>query len=128
MSREADMGHRVTLDLPEDVAERAQEIARRTHRSVEAVLLDWLDHAMTDVPVEALPDDQVLALRDLQMSTEQQTAMSDLLAQQREGHLTDEERLQLDELLSHYRRGMVRKARALKVAVDRGLQSPLSAD
>jgi hypothetical protein len=72
-----------------------------------------------------LPDDQVLALRDLQMNAEQQVAMSDLLTRQREGALTSTERAQLDALMSAYRRGMVRKAQALKVAVDRGLQPAL---
>jgi hypothetical protein len=33
---------------------------------------------------------------------------------------------QLDSLMGIYRRGMVRKAQALKVAVDRGLQPPLN--
>jgi hypothetical protein len=48
------------------------------------------------------------------------------LARQREGTLNDTERHQLDHLMDVYRRGMVRKAQALKVAVDRGLQQPLS--
>jgi ribosomal protein S9 len=49
-----------------------------------------------------------------------------LLATQREGALTADERGQLDTLMEIYRRGMVRKAQALKVAVARGLQPPLS--
>jgi hypothetical protein len=48
------------------------------------------------------------------------------LARQREGVLTNAERGQLETLMGIYQRGMVRKAQALKVAVDRGLQSPLS--
>ncbi len=119
------MGEIVTLELPEALAQSARAVAQRTQRSVEAVLLDWLDRAATDIPVEALPDDQVLALRDLQMSTEQQAALSDLLARQREGVLTSTERVQLDELMGRYRRGLVRKAQALNVAVDRGVQPPL---
>jgi DNA polymerase/3'-5' exonuclease PolX len=68
----------------------------------------------------------VLALRDQQMSEDQQREMSDLLARQREGSLDGVERCRLDELMHIYRRGMVQKAQALKVAVDRGLQPPLS--
>lgn len=71
------------------------------------MLLEWLDRAANDLQIEAFPDDQVLALRDL-------------LAWQREGTLTDAERARLDELLALYRRGMVRKSQALKVAVDSG--------
>ncbi len=119
------MSEIVTLELPEPLASSVREVARQTRRSVEAVLLDWLDRAATELPVEQLPDDQVLAMRDLQLTAEQQAALSDLLGRQREGTLTEDERRELDSLLALYRRGMVRKAQALKVAIDRGLQPRL---
>ena len=119
------MGEIVTLELPEFLARSAQAVARQTRRSVESVLLEWLDRAATELPVELLPDDQVLALRDLQLGADEQAALSELLARQREGILTGVERTQLDNLFALYRRGLVRKAQALKVAVDRGLQPPL---
>jgi hypothetical protein len=68
-----------------------------------------------------LPDDQVLALRDLQMHAAQQLELSALLAAQREQTLDTSDRARLDALMATYRRGMVRKAQAVKVAVDRGL-------
>lgn len=43
-----------------------------------------------------------------------------------QGTLTADERGQLDTLMGTYRRGMVRKAQALKATVDRGLQPPMS--
>ena len=55
------------------------------------------------------------------METQQQEVFSDLLARQQEGQLNDIENRQLDELMQVYRRGLVRKAKALKVAVERGL-------
>jgi hypothetical protein len=55
------------------------------------------------------------------METQQQEIFSDLLARQQEGQLNDVENSQLDELMQVYRRGLVRKAKALKVAVERGL-------
>ena len=55
------MGHHVTLDLPPEVAERAQAVATRSHRRVEDVLLEWLGRAATDVPVDLLPDEQALS-------------------------------------------------------------------
>ena len=121
------MSATVTLRLPEDVAQSARAIAARTDRQVEDVLIEWLGRAAAELPIEALPDDQILALRDLQMSDGQQAELSDLLAQQREGTLSASRRVRLEALMDVYRRGMVRKARALKVAVDRGLQLPLSA-
>jgi hypothetical protein len=115
----------VTLDLPPELAERAQAVAAQSHRHMEDVLLEWLGRAATDVPVDLLPDEEVLALRDQQMSEDQQRELSDLLARQREGSLDGVERRRLNELMDIYRRGMVQKAQALKVAVDRGLQPPL---
>jgi hypothetical protein len=73
-----------------------------------------------------LPDDQVLALCDLQMEAVQQEELSDLLAGHREGHLGEAERARLDELMHLYRHGLVGKAQALKVAVERGLRPPLN--
>lgn len=119
------MGTVVTLDLPHDLAERAQRIAEQTRRSVEDVLLDWLGRGAGDTPVELLTDEQVLALRDVQMSASEQAELSDLLARQREGDLDIEGRNRLDQLIQMYRRGMILKAQAIKVAVERGLQPPL---
>lgn len=115
------------LDLPENLAERAQAIAAQTNRRMEDVLLDWIGRAAEDVPVEELPDDQVLALSELMMSQEQQDELSELLAQQREGALDETGRYRLDELVTIYRQGMLRKAQALKVAVERGLRPGLDA-
>jgi hypothetical protein len=121
-----EMAEIVTLELPEEVARRAREVAVRTHRRPESVLLEWIGHAVAEPPVESLPDDQVLALCDMQMDVEQQETLGDLLARNREGLLSGVERARLDELMQTYRRGLVRKAQALKVAVERGLRPPLN--
>ncbi|MBW4621046.1 MAG: hypothetical protein KME17_17030 [Cyanosarcina radialis HA8281-LM2] len=82
----------VTLELPETLAQQAKEIAAlsvgvslcdSTYRSLEAVLLEWIDCAITEQPVESLPDRQVLALCDLQMENDRQEAISDLLVRHR---------------------------------------------
>lgn len=75
------IGERIMLEVPEPLAERARVVAGRTWRSLEAVLLEWLDQAAADLPVDALPDEQVLALRDLQLTNAEQVTLSDLLAQ-----------------------------------------------
>ena len=120
------MSETVTLEVPDQLAERARAVAAQTHRPLEEVLLEWLARVAADVPVEDLPDAEVLALRDLQMDAAEQAELSALLARQREGEISDDERGRLDALMDSYRHGMVRKAWALKVAVDRGLQPPLS--
>lgn len=121
------MSQSVTLDLPPDLAQRAAAVAQQTHRRVEDVLLEWLGRAANDVPIESLPDDQVVALANREMSQGDQRELSALLARQREGTLDETARLRLDELMASYRRGMVEKARALKVAVERGLRPQLDA-
>lgn len=120
------MSEIVRLELPEQVALRAKEMATRTHRRLEDVLVEWLDRAAAEPPVESLPDEQVLALCDLQMDAGQQEELGDLLARNREGQIDEAERGRLEELMLVYRRGLVRKARALKVAVERGLRPPLN--
>lgn len=120
------MSKTVTLEVPDDLAARARAVAAQTHRPFEAVLVEWLARVAEDIPVEDLSDAEVLTLRDLQMRDEEQVELSALLAGQREGILGEDERARLDALMRSYRRGMARKAQALKVAVERGLQPPLS--
>jgi hypothetical protein len=116
----------ITLEIPESLARKVQDFARLTDRSVEAVVLEWLDHASTDLAVESLSDPQVSALCDSEMSSEQQLRLSELLEHNRESTLTQLQREELDQLMQIYRLGLVRKAQALKVAVDRGLRPALS--
>jgi hypothetical protein len=120
------MSETVTLQIPEEITLRAREMAARTRRRVEEVLVEWLDRAAVEPPVDSLPDDQILALCDLQMDAEQQAELSDLLARNREGQLDSTEHTRLEELMLVYRRGLVRKSQALKVAVERGLRPPLN--
>jgi len=115
----------MTIPVPERAMRHAARVASRTQQRVVDVLAGWLDWAATEVPVETLPDDEVLALCDLEMGKDQQQELSRLLAGNREGLLDAEAQARLDELMQVYRHGLVRKARALKVAVQRGLRPPL---
>ena len=120
------MSEIVTLEVPERLALNAREVARQSRRSLEAVLLEWLDRAASDLPMEALSDQEVLDLRDNELDPEQQTRLTHLLTRQREGLITGAERADLDALMETYRRQLVLKSRALRIAVERGLQPPLS--
>lgn len=119
------MTETVTLELPEALAEQAKQIASLTHRRLEEILVEWIDYAISELSIESLPDNQILALCDLQMEAEQQELFSSLLAQNQEGELNQAGVSQLDTLMQVYRRGLIYKARALKVAVERGLRPPL---
>lgn len=120
------MGEQVTLNIPKPAAQNARAIAFRTQRRLEDVLVEWIDKIASELPVESLSDEEVLTLCNLEMSVEEQTELSDLLAVNREGVLEQDQRRRLDELMQVYRKGLIRKAQAWQVAVTRGLKSPLN--
>ncbi len=120
------MSQLITLELPDTITQQASHIAGQTRQRLEDVLLEWLNYVAAELPIELLPDRQVLALSKAQLPPQQQTHLSKLLACQREGQLTATEKRQLADLMKLYRRGLLRKAEALKVAVQRGLMAPLS--
>jgi predicted transcriptional regulator len=121
------MSQQITIEVSEQVARQAAQVAEQTKRSVEEVLASWLESVITELPVEELSDDEVLALTGLHFTEEQQAALSDLLAQNREGALAGEGQRRLDELMRLYEHGLLRKSQALRVAVQRGLIAPLHA-
>lgn len=116
------MSEKVTVELPDELAQRVRAVAAQTHRRFEEVLVEWLDRAGTEPAVESLSDEEVLALCQGQLDAGQQHELSELLARNREGALQEVERERLEELMHVYRRGLVRKAQALSIAVARGLK------
>jgi hypothetical protein len=119
------MAEQVTLTLPDSLAQQVREVATLTQRPLEEVLLDWLTRGSAEPEISSLPDAQVLALCDSELSSQEQTQLSELLGKQRENQLHEDEMQQLNQLLQRYRRGLVRKAEAWKVAVERGLRPAL---
>lgn len=120
------MTQQVVLNLPDGLVQQGHEVATFTQRALEEVLLEWLDRGRSETRIGRLPDDQVLAICDSQMTEIDQERMGELLERQREGLLLDGEIELLDDLLSVYQQGMIRKAEALKVAIDRGLRARLT--
>jgi hypothetical protein len=112
----------MTIPVSEQSVRHAIRVASLAQQRVEDVLAGWLDWAAAEIPVETLPDGEILALCDLEMDQDQQQELSHLLAENREGLLDAEGQARLDELMHIYRHGLVRKARALQVAVQRGLR------
>lgn len=120
------MSQQITIEVSEQVLRHAAQVAARTSRRIEDILVTWLEQARSERPIEELPDEEVLALTELQLTPEQEEALSGLLERNREGSLSAEERRQLDELMRAYERGLLRKSQALKIAVERGLRAPLA--
>jgi hypothetical protein len=73
--------------------------------------------------IAQMSDEQVLALCDAMLSVDEQARLSELLGRHGEGELGEAEVGELDGLMQVYRTGLVRKAEAWKVAVERGLQN-----
>jgi hypothetical protein len=121
------MSESITLELPEPLVKKVKEIAMLNHRGIEEMLIEWIDRTINEIPVESLPDEQVLALCHLQMSGQQQQIFSDLQSRNSEGELNPEEISKLNELMQVYRHGSARKAKAIHIAVMRGLTPILNA-
>jgi hypothetical protein len=117
----------VVLTLPGAVVRSAKEVAARTRRPVESVLAEWLDRVAAELPVEALEDESLLSLCDLELSPTEQAEIDALLAGNREGELDEAGERRLDACMQAYDRRLLRKSQALREAVARGLRSPLAA-
>lgn len=119
------MNETFTVELSEGTAQMIRELASRTGRETNTVLSDLILQSISEIPVSLLSDSQVIALADMMMSDPEQAEFNHLLNDQREGSLNDDSRRRLDELLHSYRRNMVRKSEALRIAVQRGIRAPL---
>lgn len=117
----------ISLNIPDSIVQQAQQLASQNQQRLEDILLEWLTHSFTEHPVETLPDSQILALCNMQLDEQQQGTLDTLLEKQREEELTSTDSQELQFLMRLYRRGLLRKAKAFKVAVERGLVSPLNA-
>jgi hypothetical protein len=128
------MSTQITITLPDDIYQRAELFARLANRDIASVLADTIQLSIPSVslnildlpPVADLPDEQVLALTELQMEPEQDARLSALLDRQQANLITDNERLELQALMQLYQEGLLRKATALSEAVKRGLLEPLN--
>ena len=119
------MPEQITIQVSDSVVRSAAHVAAQSQQRIEEILSNWLDYAVNELPVDMLSDEEVLALTELQLTSEQQAILNDLLIKNREDMLDGEECRQLDEMMRIYEHGLLRKAQALRVAVQRGLREPL---
>jgi hypothetical protein len=122
----------ITIDLAPDIVQRLQVEADRQDLDLGRMLADAAVALLgrSDVPIVSdraemiaqMSDEQVLALCDGMLSADEQARLSELLGRHGEGELDGAEVGELDGLMQVYRTGLVRKAEAWKVAVERGLR------
>ena len=121
------MNQQVTLTVSDNVWFYAKSLAMQNKRRIEDVMSDWLDKMSSEVEVEKLSDAKILALANLQLPESQQETLHELLEKNGEGELTKLERKYLDELMEIHDDALLTKAKAMRIAVERGLMKPLSA-
>jgi hypothetical protein len=119
------MSEKLTVELPEDLAQQVRSVAARTNRSFDDVLADWVRRAGAEPILELLADEELLAVCDSQPEVDRQEELSELLERNQEGVLDHTDRCRLEDLMRSYRAGLVRKAHALQVAMSRGLRPRL---
>ena len=131
------MNKTITLNLPEEVYERANHLAQLISRDLTDVLVDAISLSLSPTSplnesegnrsesIESLSDSEVIALTELQMESEQDIRLSQLLQKQQADTLEETERPELWTLMQIYQTLLVKKAAALREAVSRGLREPL---
>ncbi|MFP5273809.1 hypothetical protein [Coleofasciculus sp.] len=133
------MTTQITLTLSDDIYQKAEYFAQLTNRNVADVLAQVIalsfspltpntvsTESQERVSVPTLSNQEVIALTELQMESEQDQRLSELLYNQQAGTLTDAERSQLWALMQVYQEKLLLKAQALREAVQRGLREPLN--
>jgi predicted DNA-binding protein len=127
------MATQVTITLPDELYERAESLARRTSRELAEILTETLARSLgtpdwqglAALTVEDLSDEEVLAITNLTLPSEQDRRFSKLLDKQQAGKLVPPERAELLAFMQIYQQGLLLKAQALREAVQRGLLPPL---
>ncbi len=124
--------HPVTIEIPDDVYERAQRIAQERAQPVEQVLADYLAgtfSVLAALPVDEqaelaacrlLSDDTLRGLAGAQMTRQEQDRAHYLGDRTSRGTITPEERGEYEHLVERGNRLMLRKAWAAGVLLDRG--------
>ena len=133
------MNKPITLNLPEDVYKRASGLARLIGRDLTDVLVEAISLSLSSTSpindserhfsesVKSLSDREVMAMSELQMESEQDLRLSQLLSKQQADALSEAERPELWSLMQIYQTLLLKKAVALREAVSRGLKEPLEA-
>lgn len=118
----------LTLTVPDELLKRFQNNAELTGKTVETVIIEWLNLYSDETSIGLLSDEEVLALADMMLSDEQQVELDDLLEKNSEGQLDAFAKQRLDEMMEIHNQMLLRKAEALAIAVERGLRAPLSSN
>lgn len=126
----------IALQVPERLFQRLERMAKRTHRTVEDVLISTMNVALAqdaNLPAELadelaamamFKDDELWAASATSMSPSQQRRLYQLAEMPEERPLTSAEESELQELLECHDWALLRRARALAILAQRGYELP----
>jgi hypothetical protein len=125
----------VTLNLPDEIYQRAERFARLANRDLASILTDTVVSSLPPLSdqidslqsIEELSDRAILDLVNSRLSEAQDLRLSELLEKQREGEMVGDEPQELEDLMQIYNEGWLRKTAGLVEAVKRGLMEPMTA-
>ena len=128
------MTRQVTIDLPEEIYQRAERFARLINRDLASVLAETVVSSLPPIREEtdSLPsisemsDSAILELARSSLPKRQDIRLSELLEKQREQELAEGDEQELEVLMQIYNEGWLRKTAAVVEAVQRGLMEPLT--
>ncbi|MEM7129890.1 MAG: hypothetical protein AAF702_26390 [Chloroflexota bacterium] len=128
------MSTQVTLTLPDELYEHAQQWAALMQQNLSETLTSALSLVLTPIPplselapIPTLSDDEVLELTMIQMDSQSGNRLSVLLEKQREDVLNQGESAELATLMQIYNRLWIRQSEAFVEAIRRGLREPIEA-
>jgi len=124
-------GKSITLDLPDDLYERVQQMAALSQRPVERVVLESLrllfvpppssvDLASTLAALSGYADAQLWAVVYQRLAWPQSQRLHELSAKQKFERLTEDEQHELADLLGANDRAMLLRSEALGLLKNRG--------
>ncbi len=128
------MSMQVTVTVPDKLYYHIQRLAKASGRSVADVMNSMMSVSLLplsspsgEMPLEKLPDAEVLELADSRMNAAQNARMSELLDKQQAGEILGPEKDELSVLVYIYEQGSLLKAQAIYEAIRRGLREPINA-
>ncbi|KAB2854590.1 MAG: hypothetical protein F9K46_16735 [Anaerolineae bacterium] len=117
----------VTLQIPQEIYERAREIGEASDLSAEQVLLDGLTTLYGDLPkdlseeaITHLSDEQLWALVKRPFAIAQRMRMRELTALGKAGQLSESGQVELEELLDELDEYTLQRTTALVTLKERG--------
>lgn len=110
--------HVVTLELPGEIYQQAQQVAQATQRPIEQVVVEWIhppgtEATETSADLETMPTDQLIRVAQARVPPEDSRRLQELLLAQHQRPLTKSEQREAVALVEQEDLITLRKARAL---------------